>query len=127
MCIFKVAFKKPRKGIVEKEPELKGQISEVGSVTKHTHRNQCGPSDSSLLSIQRLRDYILVAHTLNHPHVGRVLGLSSTNEPVPYLILPYFPNGDIVNYLKQNPDKTDEAKKELVRTCLACRQYILEL
>jgi hypothetical protein len=123
LCVFfKVALKRPRKGIVE---ELKGQISEVGSVTKHTHRNQGGPSDSSLLPIQRLHNYILVAHTLDHPHVGCVLGLSSTNEPMPYLILPYFSNGDIINYLKQNQSKTDKEKKELVRACIACRRYIL--
>ena len=36
------------------------------------------------------------------------------------LILPLFSNGDIINYLKQNPGKTDNEKIELVRTCLAC-------
>ncbi|KIM79286.1 hypothetical protein PILCRDRAFT_10438 [Piloderma croceum F 1598] len=76
----KVVLKRLRDGIIEKRPELKGQI------------------------IECLRQYFQVAHTFDHPHVGRVIGLSDINEPVPDLILPHFSNGDIVIYLKQAKD-----------------------
>ncbi|KIM71810.1 hypothetical protein PILCRDRAFT_16705 [Piloderma croceum F 1598] len=98
-----VALKQLRKGIIEKPSEPKGQINEG------------------------LRRYVQVAHTLDHPHVVRVIGLSGINEPAPYLILLLFSNGDIVRFLKQNPGKTDDEKIELAKGVLAGLAYLHRL
>ena len=77
---------------------------------------------------QRLRQYVLVAQKFNHANVGRVLGLSDGHGPLPLLVLPYFSNGDIINYLKLNPGTTNKEKTELVCTYLrhffSCTSYL---
>ena len=63
-----------------------------------------------------LRQFGRIARHFEHPNVGGILGLSNSDGPVPFLVLPYFSNGDIIRYLKQNAGKTDDEKIELVRT-----------
>jgi hypothetical protein len=76
---------------------------------------------SVLISLLRfpmkdLRQFGQLARSFEHPNVGGILGLIDGYGPVPHLVLPYFFNGDIIRYLKQNSGKTDGEKIELVRT-----------
>ena len=49
---------------------------------------------------------------LEHPNIRQIVGLTKEG----WLIYPYFPRGNILSYLKTNPDKTNKERIELVRT-----------
>jgi len=72
----------------------------------------------------RLHQYVHFAQRAVHANVGRVFGLSDDYGPVPLLVLPHFPNDNIVGYLKQNPDKTEKEKVELVNDILRGLTYL---
>ena len=59
-----------------------------------------------------------MAQKFDHANVGHVFGLSDGHGPLPLLVLPHFSNGNVIDYLKSNPGKTDEEKTELVRAYL---------
>lgn len=56
----------------------------------------------------------MAVQSFHHVNVSRTLGLSYGHGLVPLLVLPYFPHGEIVSYLKRCPDMTEKEKIALV-------------
>jgi hypothetical protein len=47
--------------------------------------------------------------TLNHPNICPIWSLTSSNEPIPAVGMPWFRNGNILDFMRQNSevDKLD--------------------
>lgn len=69
--------------------------------------------------LQRANNEARQLKRLSHPSIIRLLGVSrqfdGTRPGVPCLLLPYFPNADVVHYIRRNP-RVDR----LGLVCLSC-------
>jgi serine/threonine protein kinase len=68
--------------------------------------------------IQRLHEHGKIWQQFDHPHVAHFYGLAFNCGNLPALILTFYPNGNIVEYLKQAP-KPIPSKLFLVSTSIS--------
>jgi serine/threonine protein kinase len=74
-------------------------------------------------SVDTLLDRIQAWQSLRHPHVLQVFGISLINSGPSYIISQYYSNGDVNEFLGNNPG-TDRAK--LMFECALGMQYLHE-
>ncbi|KAF7967116.1 hypothetical protein HWV62_35742 [Athelia sp. TMB] len=76
------------------------------------------------LTFLRLSQYIKRAQLLNHPRIGKPLGLCRNYGLVAALVLLFFPNGNVLCYLKEHAAPTDEIRLRLTIDLLQGVAYL---
>ncbi|KZP07042.1 kinase-like protein [Athelia psychrophila] len=72
----------------------------------------------------RLLAYIQLAQRLNHPHVGKPLGLCHNYGPAAATVLPFYRHGNIVDHLKRHPASIDGVRLSLATELLKAVEYL---
>jgi len=107
-------------------------ITDAGShriVTLKEIRSRSGKnrSESIIQTTERLHRHIEIGRSLQHANISHAYGLIDGYGVLPLLVSPYFPNGNVVDYLRNRYDKTIEDKIILAKDILEGLVYLHDL
>jgi len=89
-----------------------------------------GGSSGNRAWIDQLQTRLLqkgeVWHKFDHPNVARFYGFTFDHAYMPALVIPYYPNGNVVEYVKRLPEMPVETKLDIVREIAGAIRYLHE-
>jgi serine/threonine protein kinase len=83
--------------------------------------------ESLIQTTERLHQYIKIGRSLQHSNISHAYGLIDGFGALPLLVLPYFSNGNVVDYLKNCRGKTKKDKLTLAKDIIKGLVYLHDM